>query len=286
MKILVTGAAGFIGRRVCAAYHETNYVIGLDSMVRASGPMENCAESYVADVRNVNDLPLPNVDAVIHLAAQVAVTRSVTSPMHDFGTNALGTLTMALWAREHADTFVYASTNKVFGRLEGRTHPVGDATPIAPVTPYGISKATGDLYVTDLLKNGYSFRQSCIYGPDQRGSVDQGWAAYVRRMSQAGVGVTCYGDGTQVRDLLHVDDLIAAYTLAIDGMDLAPGAYVVGGGAGNALSFATFVGLCGGHIRSFEDWRPGDQRYFVSANDGLAKAGWHPRVGVGAAVGR
>lgn len=280
MKVLITGAGGFIGGVATRVFRQLVgwEIIGLDSLVRpGSRPPKGC-EFYQADVRAIDDVPLPRVDAVLHLAAQAAVTRSLTSPLHDFGTNAEGTLRVVLWADRIGARVVYASSNKVFGPLDGVREPIGDAQPIAPRTPYGISKATGDLYVCEY--GGVSFRQSCIYGETQVGSEDQGWAAYVARRVRAGEAVTCYGDGTQVRDLLHVEDLCAAYGKALIGR-IPPGAYTIGGGEANAVSFADFVACVAGtrEVTIHQDeWRPADQRYFVAANDGLAPHGWTPRL--------
>jgi CDP-paratose 2-epimerase len=87
----------------------------------------------------------------------------------------------------------------------------------------------------------------------------------------------CFGDGSQVRDLLHVDDLIKLYEMIIQGKVTA-GSYVVGGSATNAYSFSEVVNLFGGTISRYSEWRDNDQRYFVSLNEGLALQGWEPKV--------
>lgn len=281
--LLITGCCGFIGRVAWDYFQEEGFqVIGIDDLSRTGCcnlPSED--EFYDADINRIEDLPLPRIDAVLHLAAQVSVTRSLSSPVRDFNTNAAGTFHLALWARRHAvSRFIYASTNKVFGPLPHRAEPVGDDQPINPTTPYGISKAVGGLYVRELLPEmGWDFRQSCIYGDTQTGSEDQGWVAHILRQIREGKRVTCYGDGSQVRDLLHVDDLMRVYRLAVEGL-LLPGSYVVGGGAENAHSFREVIEMLGGKIHNYEAWRHDDQRYFVSRNDGLlrAHAPWNPSI--------
>lgn len=287
MRVLVTGSAGFIGCALVRRLKEKRgeEVYGVDSLVRPGVvPTGLEDEFYQADILDIYSLPLPPVDAVIHLAAQVAVTRSVSSIESDFATNALGTLRMLRWAREAgAETFIYASTNKVYGELMGVNEPIGDATPIAPMTPYGVSKATGDLYAQEFnalsgKMRCFSFRQSCIYGPTQVGSEDQGWVAYAIRCMLRGRPFYVYGDGEQVRDLLHVEDLLDLYEIAMWN-DMPGGAHVVGGGAANALSVNQLMNYIGLKPSGIREWRPHDQKYFVSANDGLKKYGWEPKIG-------
>lgn len=281
-RMLITGCAGFIGQAASNEFRDDFEIIGVDDLSRAINrhymPPEH-VEFYQANVCDIDNLPLPRVDVVLHLAAQTAVTRSYASPLRDFRDNAESTFRLALWAqRHHVDTFIYASTNKVFGDLVGVTHPIDDFYPIDPKTPYGVSKAAGAMYVRELLPdNGFVFHQSCIAGEHQTGSADQGWVAFLIRSVRDGCPITCYGDGTQVRDLLHVDDLLEAYEAALCGRIL-PGSYVVGGGPQNAVSFAEVTNLIGGTIASYGEWRPHDQRCFISANEGLSSAGWYPRM--------
>lgn len=276
--ILITGAAGFIGRAACAHYQDRFQVIGIDNMSRGGARIPPDVMFVKGDAATYASR-IPKVDIVIHLAAQVSVVESVLDPVSDLHSNAIITLELAQWAkRAQAKCFIYASTNKVYGELPGISTPILDAQPIAPETPYGISKAAGGLYVRDLLPTiGYDFRQSCIYGPDQLGDENQGWIGYLRQRAAHKDPVACYGDGTQVRDLLHIKDLLWAYDLAIDG-SLAPGSYTVGGGPENAISFTEAVERIGTWIIAHKPWRPKDQRYFVAAADGLRKVGWWPTV--------
>src|SRR5262249_39797 len=172
---------------------------------------------------------------VSHRAAQCAEPTSVPDPRHDFEVNALGTFNVLEAARRVSSNpvVVYSSTNKVYGKLadlgiverDGRyayanvTGGIGEDRPLDPYSPYGCSKCAGDQYVPDYgriygLKT-VVFRQSCIYGPRQFGMEDQGWLAWfaIRALQQK--PVTIYGDGKQVRDVLYVRDLIAAYDAAV-----------------------------------------------------------------------
>jgi CDP-paratose 2-epimerase len=207
--------------------------------------------------------------------------------------------------------FVYSSTNKVYGKLadlgvverngryayESLSGGVAEDRPLDPYSPYGCSKCAGDQYALDYgriygLKT-VVFRQSCIYGPRQFGMEDQGWLAWFSIRALQRKPVTIYGDGKQVRDILYVEDLIAAYDAAVRHIDKTAGrAYNIGGGPENTLSLLELVGALnrkfGRELEcSFGDWRPGDQPVFISS---IAKAksdfGWQPQVGVTEGVDR
>src|ERR1051326_9094464 len=167
-----------------------------------------------------------NSDLIFHLAAQVAVTTSVTDPRHDFEVNALGTFNVLEAARKAGSnpTVIYSSTNKVYGKLadlgifedNGRyafqDAPCGiaETRPLDPYSPYGCSKCAGDQYVLDYARiyglKTVVFRQSCIYVPRQFGREDQGWLASFSIRALQHKPVTIYGDGKQVRDALYVED--------------------------------------------------------------------------------
>jgi CDP-paratose 2-epimerase len=131
------------------------------------------------------------------------------------------------------------------------------------------------------------FRMSCIYGPHQRGTEDQGWAAHFLIRTIEGQPITLYGDGMQVRDILFVDDLVEALLLAQAQMPKLSGqVFNIGGGPAQAVSLLECINLIAGlHGEStavqFADWRPGDQRYYVSDTRRFrAATGWAPQVGV------
>ena len=247
-----------------------------------------------------------NADVIIHLAGQVAVTTSVTEPRHDFEANALGTFNALEAARlsERAPLFVYASTNKVYGGME-EVKIVEEATrwryadlelgcsehqPLDFHSPYGCSKGAGDQYVRDYARiyglRTVVMRQSCIYGPRQFGIEDQGWLAWVIVAAVTGRPITIYGDGKQVRDVLHIYDLLDAYDAALAKMDTARGqVYNLGGGTRNVLAVWSEFGpllekLLDAKIPvSRADWRPGDQRVFY-ADFSKAKRdlGWESKI--------
>jgi CDP-paratose 2-epimerase len=283
MNVLVTGCAGFIGNALWKRWEKRYRLLGIDDLSRETSvaPVIDSMQHhllFVEDICTVESLPLPKLDLIVHLAGQVSVVNSLQDPIRDMHTNTEGTLRLCMLAQKHDCKLIYSSTNKVYGELIGVSTPVSDDHPLNPQTPYGISKCAGAQYVFDMLPHsGYVFHQSCIYGETQSGTLDQGWVGWLRNRIKTNSPITCYGDGSQVRDLLHVEDLIDAYELVVSGK-LSPGGYVTGGGIGNAHSFSEVVAMMGGTISAFGEWRQHDQKYFVSSNEKLHSYGWTPKI--------
>jgi len=239
------------------------------------------------------------------MAAQVAVTASVTHPREDFEINALGTFNLLEALRQHdpGTTLIYASTNKVYGEMEdlniiekdGRyiyqnlPSGVDEERNLDFHSPYGCSKGAADQYCRDYFRiyglRTIVMRQSCIYGYRQFGIEDQGWVAWFCIAAVLGKQITIYGDGKQIRDILFIDDLIKAFDLAYENRDQIGGkVYNIGGGPQNTLSLHELIRhleeLRGEKIPlAYDDWRPGDQKVFVG-DISLAKnqLGWKPLV--------
>jgi CDP-paratose 2-epimerase len=324
VKYLVTGGAGFIGCNAARRWMQRGHeVVVLDDLSRR-GADSNLAWLETQgrftferiDIRDPAALDAaiarhPDTQVIAHLAAQVAVTTSVTAPRHDFEVNALGTFNLLESARRHAPSaaFLYASTNKVYGGLEhvgveqrngryvfrDRPRGIAETEPLDFHSPYGCSKGAADQYVRDYARiygmRTVVFRQSCIYGWRQFGVEDQGWVAWFTIAAVTGKPVTIYGDGRQVRDLLFVDDLCEAYDAAVERIDRASGqVFNLGGGPENTLSLLELVGqldrLTGRPLGpAFADWRPGDQPVFVADVTRAAETlGWRPRTGVAEGV--
>ena len=315
----VTGGAGFIGSNyVHRLVSRGEQVTLFDNLSRGGAP-RNIAwleESFgkdafrliVGDLRDA-DLVLESAidaDVFIHLAGQVAVTTSVVNPRDDFEANALGTFNALEAARlsERNPIFIYSSTNKVYGGMED-VEIIEDATrwlyknleygcseeqPLDFHSPYGCSKGTGDQYVRDYARiyglRSIVFRQSCIYGPRQFGVEDQGWLAWMMIAAVTGKQITVYGDGKQVRDVLHVNDLLDAYDLAVEKIDDVKGeVYNVGGGTRNVMAIWAEFGpilerLMGRKIEVARDeWRPGDQRvFYADFRKAKRELGWEPKI--------
>ena len=317
----ITGGAGFIGINYAARLlSRGDCVIIYDNLSRIGTPknVEWLRETYgpesfdfiQGDVRDADSVKkgLEPADLVLHLAAQVAVTTSVEDPRSDFEINALGTLNVLEGARQSPKQppVFYASTNKVYGELEEVKVEEGEDCYFLPDlpegidetqlldfhSPYGCSKGAGDQYVRDYHRifglPTVVFRQSCIYGPHQYGIEDQGWVAWFVIAAVTGRPITIYGNGKQVRDLLHVDDMLAAYDQAAEHIDKTAGQiYNIGGGKNNTISIWKEFGPLlekelGQSIPvSWESWRPGDQRVFIAD---IRKAeqdfGWKPEINV------
>jgi CDP-paratose 2-epimerase len=247
-----------------------------------------------------------DADIIVHLAGQVAVTTSVLNPREDFEANALGTFNALEAARlsDRNPIFIYSSTNKVYGGMDD-VELIEEATrwlykdlvegcsetqSLDFHSPYGNSKGSGDQYTRDYARiyglRSVVFRQSCIYGPRQFGVEDQGWLAWMMIAAVTGKQITVYGDGKQVRDVLHVNDLLNAYDLAIEKIDVAKGqVYNMGGGRRNVMSVWTEFGpilerLLGKKIEVARgDWRPGDQKvFYADFRKAKRELGWEPKI--------
>lgn len=320
MRYLITGGAGFIGCNAAARFKRAGHDVvvadnlsrvGSDANARWLGDELGIATTRV-DLRQADAIDgavaRAEPDVVVHCAAQVAVTTSVTDPRRDFEDNALGTFNLLEAVRRQAPRAVvlYTSTNKVYGGMEdlgvklqdGRYQyadlPQGcdERRPLDFHSPYGCSKGAADQYVRDYGRiyglRTVVLRQSCIYGYRQFGVEDQGWVAWFTIRAALGRPVTIFGDGRQVRDVLFIDDLIDAFQAAIDRIDRVDASagriYNIGGGAGNQLSLLELVArletLSGRKLAvSFADWRPGDQRIFVcDIRKARTELGWSPKV--------
>lgn len=318
-SILITGGAGFIGTNSAYYFNKSGWQVDiLDNLSRKDTEknllwlQKNCEiDFFKIDIRNNASIEKHfrerKYDVILHLAAQVAVTTSVINPREDFEINAMGTFNILEAMRKYQkDAFLlYASTNKVYGKMsdvevelinnryEYKSHKTGvsEEANLDFHSPYGCSKGCADQYVIDYSRiyglKTTSFRQSCIYGNRQFGVEDQGWVAWFTIASILGKQITVYGDGRQIRDILHVEDLIAAYQSAIYNQErLAGEAYNIGGGPQNTLSLLELIHFLEKELKihisiKYDHWRPGDQKTFVCNLDKIKKAtGWYPRKNV------
>jgi CDP-paratose 2-epimerase len=317
--VLITGGAGFIGTNLAARLLASGRSVLIYDDLSRCGSECNVAwlrEKHgdrlhveVADIRNRDSLrtAVRNADEVFHFAAQVAVTTSLSDPRHDFEVNVGGTLNVLeeIRRRDVPPPLLFTSTNKVYGALSDlpmerngtRYQPLDAAlrTGISEErsldfhSPYGCSKGAADQYVLDYARTfdlpAIVFRMSCIYGLHQMGNEDQGWVAHFLIRSIEGKPITVFGDGMQVRDILFAEDLVDAFLLAQSNIHTLSGqAFNIGGGLGNTLSLIELLDLMSRlrgerpAVRSGE-WRPGDQRYYVSDTRKFKSAtGWAPKV--------
>jgi CDP-paratose 2-epimerase len=303
--VLVTGGAGFIGCNLANRLAQEGHDVLIYDSLSRPGVADNLAwlqqthprrvSAMIADIRDATAVveAVRNAAAVFHLAAQVAVTTSIDAPQDDFEINLRGTFTLLEALRRRADhvPLIFASTNKVYGDLadvalelcgdayrpvdpELRDNGLDERRPLDFHTPYGCSKGAADQYVLEYART-FSIptavmRMSCIYGPHQMGTEDQGWVAHFLLCALRGEPISIYGDGCQVRDVLHVDDAVAAYLAAWRRVDkLRWRAFNLGGGPANAISLRQLIGEIGRLLDHpvqvcYGQWRQGDQRYYVS----------------------
>ena len=246
------------------------------------------------------------MDAIYHLAGQVAVTSSVDEPRLDFEINALRHPPMfwkllgrvienpLLFLRPLTRFMETWSPSQLLNwRLATLSRPTAGRSESQPVdfhSPYGCSKGAADQYVRDYARiyglRTVVFRMSCIYGPRQFGTEDQGWLAHFVIASETEKLITIYGNGKQVRDVLFIDDLVRAFRLAVDKIDVTAGqVYNIGGGPENTIAVWREISklLSGWKGREipvrFKNWRPGDQPCYVSdIRKAHAHMGWTPQV--------
>lgn len=252
-------------------------------------------EPIVGDLRERDTVTRAarGVGAVFHFAAQVAVTTSLDDPRADFDVNLGGTFNLleALRAAAAPTPLIFASTNKVYGNLpdlQFDPSPDGyepadqqlarrgldETRPLDFHTPYGCSKGAADQYVLDYARSfgmrAAVIRMSCIYGERQLGTEDQGWVAHFLIRAMEDRPITLFGDGWQVRDICTIEDTCRMYLAALERIDAISGrAFNWGGGPGNAVSLRGLLDEIGRILDhkpkvTFEDWRAGDQRWFVA----------------------
>jgi len=331
-KILVTGGAGFIGSHIAEYYaRKREEVIVLDNLSRTEilgkvvgDPFYNWnylkqyenMKLVKGDIRNFEQVKeaAKDVNAIIHVAAQVAVTTSITNPRIDFEINALGTFNILEVARLEDSSLIFTSTNKVYGEnvnkipivekeiryeyadprfMEGipETFPID----LTGHSPYGCSKLAADIYVQDYahtygLKTGV-FRMSCIYGERQFGVEDQGWVSWLTIATLTGKPITIYGDGKQVRDVLYVGDLIDAFDKFLNS-SLKHEVFNIGGGPKNTLSLLELLEMLKWMSSmnpkiSFAGWRPADQKVYISnINKAKILLNWEPKTSPEDGVGK
>jgi CDP-paratose 2-epimerase len=322
MKLLITGGCGFLGSNLAAhALAQGDELYVFDNLGRFGSALNldwlrtlGKFEFIHGDIRNANDvariIARINPDAIFHLAGQVAMTTSIDDPRRDFETNALGSLNILDAVRIHSpDTAIlYSSTNKVYGDLEqynyieeptryvcvDRPNGFDENSALNFHSPYGCSKGSADQYMQDYarmygLKTAV-FRHSSMYGGRQFATYDQGWVGWfcqqaTQTKKNADHRFTISGNGKQVRDVLHAEDMIQLYYQGIAQINTIKGnAFNIGGGVNNSLSllelFALLEQLIGRSL-NYEKKPPrsSDQRVFIADLGKISSMiNWRPKV--------
>ena len=317
---LITGGAGFIGSNLVERLlRESRVKIRIFDNLSRRGVQRNVdwlqsqdgaserLEVIRGDVRDFAAVKAAarGVSEIYHLAAQVAVTTSLDDPASDFEVNALGTLHVLEAARASGRNpfLLFTSTNKVYGSLEGvpvEVHGeqyracdpsfkgVKEEQPLDFHSPYGCSKGAADQYVRDYARiynlPSVVFRMSCIAGPRQFGNEDQGWVAHFLYSALFGEPITIYGDGYQVRDVLHVHDLVDGMIAARRNVTVTRGEiYNLGGGSERVISVVELLRKMerrtGRKLNlNYSEVRPGDQPLYISDTFKLQRdTAWKPQ---------
>jgi UDP-glucose 4-epimerase len=290
VKILVTGAAGFIGSHIADAYVEAGHDVAiLDDLSR--GRRENLnprCRFHCCDIRDrravegVFSAERPVV--VNHHAAQMDVRRGVREPLYDAEVNILGGINLIEAAVANgAKRFLYAGTAGA-GYGEPERLPVPEDDPIHPITPYGISKHTVEHYLfTFRVLYGMDYvvlRYGNVYGPRQSSQGEAGVFAIFAEQMFSGAQPVIYGDGTKVRDYVYISDVVAANLAALD---RGTGEiFNISGGVQSSDQeiFDLVRDLAGKFVQPrYEPRRPGEiDRICLDISKAGRLLGWKPRV--------
>ena len=323
MKLLIIGGCGFLGSNLASHGIEIGYEVTVFDNLCRLGASENLAWlkslgdfQYIhGDTRNKNDVEVliqeGQFDAVFHLAGQVAMTTSIANPYKDFQVNTMGTLHVLEAIRKYSPhtAMFYSSTNKVYGDLEQYTYLEGEKrytclefpkgfteeVPLDFRSPYGCSKGAADQYMLDYhrifdLKTTV-FRHSSMYGSRQFATYDQGWVGWFCQKAieqykdKNSEPFTISGNGKQVRDILHAQDMISLYYTALHNVDAVCGrAYNIGGSMEQSMSLLELFDLLNdilGIKMNYKQLPPriSDQKIFVADTSFIEKTiAWKPMV--------
>lgn len=323
MKLLISGGCGFLGSNLASYAIEKGYELTVfDNMSRLGSDKNrewlNSLGNYTfihGDTRNRNDVENAirkgQFDVIFHLAGQVTMTKSITDPYKDFEINAIGALNVLESVRKYSpETAVFfSSTNKVYGDLENYTYeetptryickeyPNGfdESIPLDFRSPYGCSKGCADQYMLDYARiyglKTVVFRHSSMYGSRQFATYDQGWIGwFVQKAIEKYKNPDCEpftisGNGKQVRDVLHVKDMVKLYFTAIDNIEKIRGmAFNIGGTYEQSLSLIELFQMLEEMLDVKMEYkellpRESDQRVFVAKINRINSIlGWKPQV--------
>ena len=323
MKCLITGGCGFLGSNLAYEVLICNEELAVFDNLSRLGSVENYQwlsgkgefKFIHADIRDPfsveKNIANFKPDVIFHLAGQVAMTTSIADPRLDFEVNALGTLNVLEAVRKHVPEciVIYSSTNKVYGDFDWVKYEETDTRYITPDypngfdeniplefhSPYGCSKGAADQYMLDYARmfdlKTLVFRHSSMYGGRQFATYDQGWIGwFCQKALEIKNGTlkesfTISGNGKQVRDVLHAEDMKRLYFAGVEHIDKARGqTFNIGGGMENSLSLLELFDFLEKELDikiayTKLPWRKSDQKVFV-ADIGKAKhaVGWEPDI--------
>ncbi len=323
MKLLVIGGCGFLGSNLASFGIKEGYDVTVFDNLSRLGAASNLEwlksfgdfKFVHGDTRNRNDVDIVikegQFDAILHLAGQVAMTTSIADPYKDFQINTMGTVHVLDAIRRYSPQTVmtFSSTNKVYGDLEQYTYEemetryeckewkngFNESVPLDFRSPYGCSKGAADQYMLDYARifgvKTVVFRHSSMYGGRQFATYDQGWIGWFcekaieKKKNPSCETFTISGNGKQVRDILHAEDMIQLYYKAIDNVDKIAGqVFNIGGGMEQSLSLLELFDMLNQMLGIKLEYtqlppRISDQKVFVADITKIHDAiGWLPKV--------
>lgn len=322
IKILITGGFGFVGSNIINLLIKRNKfkIFVIDNLSRRGSEKNfNLFKKKVkffkydvgTDKKKIDNLiQMVKPDHLFHLAGQVAMSNSLINPYKDFIVNSLGTLNILESIRKYSKStkLIYASSNKVYGDLANFKYikkrfryeiknkkEFSENTPLNFSTPYGCSKGSADQYVIDYARvynlDLTVFRHSTIYGPRQFFDYNQGWISWfckqmlIQKKSKSINQFSVTGDGKQVRDILHINDVVELYIKSIKYKKKLSGkVFNIGGGYANSISIIELIKYLEKKLKIKSNYcyikqRTSDQKYFVCNIKKIKKTiNWIPKV--------
>jgi CDP-paratose 2-epimerase len=318
MSVLIIGGCGFIGTNTFFYLRKKKYRITIVDKLKNKSSNINKAiikkkypttSIYKIDIKDfkkiskiINNLK-PKI--ILLLSGQVAVTKSLNNPRENFYDNLLGVFNVLESIKKYSpkSVLISLSSNKVYGDLNWlklsekklsykSKKSINETFPSDPITPYACSKLSADYYVIDYFKNfnvkSLVLRLSCVYGPFQWSSEDQGWVTWILKKILLKEKINIFGNGKQVRDALFVNDLCALIEMCFKKIETTKGhIFNVGGGRSNSLSLLELINFFKkknsydkSNIKYYNP-RPGDQKFYISDLSKINKfVGWKPTTNI------
>ncbi len=279
-RVLVTGGSGFIGRHVVAEFIADGAQVRVVDLQPDPDPDVDIVLGDIADQAVLERALDGGFDSIVHLAAVTSVLRSVQQPELTFRTNVIGTNAVLAAGRAAGVTsLAFASTNAVTGPMTAAK--ISEAAVLNPLTPYGSTKAAGEMLMSAYTAS-YGLRCACIrltnvYGPGMQ--AKDSIVARLMRAIRLGGTFEIYGDGTQVRDYVHVSDVVQAMRLGVTRDDWA-GPMVIGSGTSlSVLEVIEAVRDVSGAELSVRHGpaKPGEMPAVIVDPSRAHAAGWSPR---------
>ena len=286
-RILVTGGSGFIGRHVVADLTAAGAHVRVVDLQPHADPAVDIVIGDLAEPEVIEASLQGGVDAIVHLAAVTSVLRSVEHPELTHRTNVTATAALLEAARvAGVRALVFTSTNAVVGPMEDPA--ISESSRLRPLTPYGATKAAAEMLMSAYTEV-YGLRCACLrltnaYGPGME--AKDSIVARLMRAIRTGATFEIYGDGRQVRDYVHVSDIVAAMRLAL-ASDSWRGPTVIGSGTSlSVLEVVDAVKKVSGASLSVRHGpaKPGEMPAVIVDTSRARAAGWSPRYDLAAGL--